>query len=353
MMRPTLYDQEAVKRFLADRRIEPDLMRRVKYAMLQNCETVEQALSRLISADRVALHDTFDIEPLAEVSAVASSIDRSIKFVLATRDGKRLETVLIRTSGERAMEARTTVCVSTQIGCQAGCPFCATSRMGLVRNLSADEIVEQVRMMGERAAREGDRIRNIVFMGMGEPLHNEAALHGALQLLTCQREFNIPHRRITVSTVGDPAAMRRLVERFPGVRLALSLHATSESQRRRIVPWSRQYSWSELWSAVQDITSPSDTRRFATLMIEYILIAGVNDSTDDARELTALLNGLDVVVNLIPYNPITFAAHWQPTSREHREVFGQILRSAGIKTTIRYSMGHDIQAACGQLIVIE
>ncbi len=351
MRRPTLYDASATTQFATKQRIEPELMRKVRLAWLQANEPLERALMRLGSENCCAAREYFELQPLEIVDSRASQLDRSMKFVLATRDQKKLETVLIRTSANKQGVSRNTVCVSTQIGCQAGCPFCATARMGLVRDLNAYEIVEQVRLMAEFVASEGTRIRNIVFMGMGEPLHNEAMLYEALSLLTGPREFNFPQRRITVSTVGVPSAMKRLVDNFPGVQLALSLHATDPELRRRLVPWSRHYQWSELWEALRYASSQNPIRRDPTVMIEYLLISGVNDSPDDANRLVSLLCDVRAVVNLIPYNPIPFVESWQPTSREHRERFGQSLREAGIPTTIRYSMGRDIQAACGQLVV--
>ena len=351
MQRPTLYDTCATKEFAAKQRIAPELMRKLRMAWLQSNEPLDGALKRLGPENSSAAREYFELQPLEIVDRRASQLDRSMKFVLATRDQKKRETVLIRTSANKQGVSRNTVCVSTQIGCQAGCPFCATSRMGLVRDLNAYEIVDQVRLMAEFVASAGARIRNIVFMGMGEPLHNEARLHEALHLLTSPHDFNFSQRRITVSTVGVPEAMKHLVDKFPGVQIALSLHASDPQQRRRLVPWSQHYQWSELWEAVRYVGSQSSFRRKPTVMIEYILISGVNDSLDDATRLVALLRDVRAVVNLIPYNPIPFVETWQPTSRENRELFGQTLRGAGIPTTIRYSMGHDIQAACGQLVV--
>jgi 23S rRNA (adenine2503-C2)-methyltransferase len=342
MKQPSLHDWVALEQFRRSRGLEPDRLRRVKFAIYQLHEPIGVALSRLRPADAQVLLSEFDLEPLEVAATYDSTVDWSKKFVLRTSGGELLESVLLRAS-----TGRTSVCVSTQIGCRAGCPFCATARMGLHRNLSAAEIVEQVLVVARAARCEGRRLRNVVFMGMGEPLDNEDELQRAIAMLLDAQGAGFPARRLTVSTVGIPAAMIRLIDRFPEVRMALSLHSARPDLRSRLVPWSRKHSWDELQAALHYVAQRHDSA--APVMIEHIMLAGVNDGADDAQALIEYLQGIRAHTNLIPFNPVPHAANWQPSDRARRDWFAGQLRRAGIFTTIRYSMGVDIQAACGQL----
>ncbi len=221
--------------------------------------------------------------------------------------------------------------------------------MGIARNLTAAEILDQVVLAGERIAREGGRIRNIVFMGMGEPLHNEPVVYAAVGCLLAPELFHHSPGRILISTVGIPDAMIRCGRRFPGVRLALSLHSVRPEVRERLIPLASRYSLDGLRAAVTRVNEIQQN----TLMIEYLMLAGVNDASSDAHELAAWLRGLDVHVNLIPYNRISSAPELVTTERPGRDAFAAILREAGFVTTIRYSLGADIAAACGQLVKAE
>jgi 23S rRNA (adenine2503-C2)-methyltransferase len=241
---------------------------------------------------------------------------------------------------------RTALCVSTQVGCAANCDFCATGKMGIARNLSAAEILDQIAQAQQLLAAEGRRVRNVVFMGMGEPFHNESVLYEVLAALQAPEVFHWPAGRILVSTVGIPDAMVRCARRFPDVNLALSLHSVRPDVRTRLIPLASRYSLGELREALEKLNQIQ--RQPA--MIEYLMLAGLNDSADDARELLAWLNGLDVHVNLIPYNPIVGKPQLTSTQRPERDAFAAILREAGLTATIRYSLGADIAAACGQLV---
>ena len=344
--RESLFDFAAIQRFANDEKIEFDKLRRVVYALFHGHESIDQALSRLSSESRERLQSVFELHALEVVDRHDSREDFSSKFVLRTRDSNLIETVLLRSA-----TGRTSVCVSSQVGCGAGCPFCATSRMGLKRNLTTAEIVEQVRLAARIAKTENRRLRNIVFMGMGEPLDNQSSLFSTIEKLTDPQLFDIPHRRILVSTVGVPDGMRDISNRFPGIHLALSLHSARPELRRRLVPWTKHYSLDELASALRYVAERHRThRQQGNVMIEYIMISGVNDGHDDLQSLIEFLQGISAHVNLIPYNPIPDGPNWLPTPREQRNAFANQLREAGIFTTIRYSMGSDIQAACGQLV---
>jgi 23S rRNA (adenine2503-C2)-methyltransferase len=218
--------------------------------------------------------------------------------------------------------------------------------MGIAKNLSAAEILDQVVLAGERMQAEGRRVRNIVFMGMGEPFHNEQAVDDAVAALLSPELFHHTPGRILISTVGISDAMIRCARRFPEVNLALSLHSVRPVVREQLIPLASKYSLGELRSAVAAINQIQSN----TVMIEYLMLAGVNDSRDDAAELAAWLKGLIVHVNLIPYNPIESAPQLRTTERPRRDAFAEILRVAGLVTTIRYSLGADIAAACGQLV---
>jgi 23S rRNA (adenine2503-C2)-methyltransferase len=343
--RPGLLNRSAVDEFRRVHKIDPHQIRRMRYTLFQLHAEPEVALEQLGPAHAHSARETFRMSCLTVVQQQDSSLDNSSKFVLAADDGERLEMVLMRSS------KRVTACVSTQVGCQAGCSFCATARMGLRRQLSAPEIVEQVLIAARAVRSEGSRLRNIVFMGMGEPLHNETNLHEAIELLTSPDGCAFPMRRVSVSTVGEPAAMLRLADRFPGIQIALSLHSARPELRARLVPWTRQIDWQELHAAVRNIaTRPLTYHHQGPIMIQHIMIAGVNDTSEDADALIEYVRGFVCIVNLIPFNSIAPIQSWQPSSREHRDWFAGRLRAAGVYTTVRYSMGSDVAAACGQLI---
>ena len=344
--KPTLYNMEAVDEFRRRHRVDPQRLRKMRYTNFQMHQPLEVALERLGAEAAEAACEEFNLAPLKIHQRHDSTIDPSVKLVMEAADGQRMETVLLRSGPSRAA-----VCVSTQVGCQAGCPFCATARMGLKRNLTSDEILEQILTAARICRLDNRRLRNIVFMGMGEPLHNEAHLYATIECLTSESMFAIPHRRISVSTVGVPDAMIRLIDRFPGIQMALSLHSARPELRSKLVPWSRRYPWEETHEALRYIArKPKTHRQQGPIMIEHIMIAGVNDQAEDAAALIEYLEGLNVMINLIPYNATEFVQAWQPTSRERRGEFAMRLRAAGIFTTIRYSMGSDVQAACGQLV---
>lgn len=343
---PTLFDWEALERYRVRHRIDPQRIRKMQYARYQSHVEDEVALQALGNEGAEAVRREFCLAPLKVVKRQESAIDPSVKLLMETKDGEKIETVLLRSG-----PSRTAVCVSTQVGCQAGCPFCATARMGLRRNLSRDEIIEQILEAARITRRDGRRLRNIVFMGMGEPLHNESELYGAIDFLAHDKAFNIPHRRISVSTVGVPEGMRRLIDRYPGIQMALSLHSARPEMRAKLVPWSRRYAWEEVQDALRYVANmPKTHRHQGPVMIEHIMIEGVNDGVEDAEALIRYVEGMYVMVNLIPYNATPFVPQWKPTSRERRGEFAMRLRQAGIFTTIRYSMGSDVQAACGQLV---
>jgi len=271
-----------------------------------------------------------------EPERVARSIDGTRKLLFRLRGGYAVESVLIPEA------PRLTLCISSQAGCGMGCEFCATARLGLQRNLSEDEIVGQV-MAAEREFDPGESITNIVFMGMGEPLHNYDAVVAAIEILCAPWGLNISARRITVSTVGLLPQMERLV-RETNVNLAVSLTATTEAQRARLMPVNRKYPLAQLLAMCRAL--PIAQRRRITF--EYVMLAGINDSPADADRLVKLLHGIRAKVNLIPFNPFPGAGVAR-SSDAAIEAFRARVSAAGVLATVRRSRGRDIDAACGQL----
>lgn len=275
-----------------------------------------------------------------EVIETRSSADGlTRKFLLRLADNETVETVLMGYRG------RSTACVSTQVGCAMGCVFCATGQMGFVRHLRPAEIVAQVvyAQLVAKAAGETS-LRNVVLMGMGEPLHNYDAVMSALEIISDTRGLNIGPRRITISTVGLVPGILRLAEEQQPYRLAVSLHAADQTQRAALVPVSCRWPLPELIEACRIYTEKTGRRIF----FEWTLINGGNDSTAHATELTALLSGMDAHVNLIPLNP-TSGFNGSASLPGNATHFQRTLRAAGIPSTVRQHRGIDVAAGCGQL----
>jgi 23S rRNA (adenine2503-C2)-methyltransferase len=273
---------------------------------------------------------------LPEVLREQRSEDGTSKLLLALADGARIETVLIPD------EDRLTQCVSSQSGCAMGCVFCDTAAAGAGRNLTAGEIVGQV-LLGEARAGPSRRVSNVVFMGMGEPLLNRDNVVRAFRVLSDDHGLNITKRRLTVSTCGLVDEMKRLpADVLPS--LAISLNATTDELRDRLMPVNRKYPIPALLEALRKMPLPPRAR----YTIEYVLLGGVNDTTADARRLVKLLSGIRCKVNLIPYNPAPWSSLAAPAP-EAVEAFQSYLLGKNFTAVLRKSRGRDIAAACGQL----
>lgn len=303
-------------------------------------------------------------DPLTVVHEHLSD-DTTRKLLLRLHDDKEVEAVLIpqrvQTAADvgapdeedddaepvgelKTADALFTQCISTQVGCAQGCVFCASGQAGLKRNLTAGEIVAQV-LVGRRTLGEHERLRNIVLMGMGEPLANYDAVARALVLITHPDGLNLSRRRVTLSTSGLVPQIDRLGQEFAGqVQLAVSLHQVDDVRRSALMPINRKYPIAELLAALKRYPLPKRRR----ITIEYTLVAGQNDSLEDARKLARLLRGLRVKVNLIPMNPIE-ASTLGPSSWSSVDAFQETLIEQGIGTFVRRRKGADIAAACGQL----
>ncbi len=277
-----------------------------------------------------------------EMAAEQRSRDGTIKWTWRTGDGKLVESVYMPEPG------RKTLCVSSQAGCALGCSFCLTATMGLQRHLTAGEIVDQVARANRRLCELGEGkpprpLTNLVFMGMGEPLHNYDAVKAALDILLSEDGPNFSHRHVTVSTSGLVPQMRRLGEETE-VKLAVSLNATTDAVRDRIMPVNRRWPIADLLAACRAFPM----KRGRRITFEYVLLAGVNDSDEDAARLARLLRGLPAKVNLIPWNPsprLPFAA----PRPERVAAFQEVLMARQVTAVIRKNRGRDISAACGQL----
>jgi 23S rRNA (adenine2503-C2)-methyltransferase len=275
------------------------------------------------------------LQPLREIH---TDDGETLKVLYRTADGQTIETVLMFYAD------RSTVCVSCQVGCAVGCSFCATGMGGLQRNLTAGEMVAQVVDMARRSRERGRPLTNIVMMGMGEPFHNYDATMKMVAILHDERGMHFGARRITISTSGVVPFIDRLAEEPFQVNLAISIHASDDELRSELVPLNRRWPLDELIGAVRRYIQRTGRR----VSFEYALIAGVNDSDDDARKLARRLRGLLCHVNVIPLNP-TPAAPYERPSVQRIDGFAATLRSAGVPTTVRYSRGVEIAAACGQL----
>jgi len=293
----------------------------------------------LPKALRAELAEVLPVSTLTLVRKVSTDDDETEKFLFRTVDGQYVETVLM------FYAERTTVCVSCQIGCAVGCAFCATGLTGLIRNLTAGEMVSQVIYAARRARERGRPLTNVVVMGMGEPFQNYDATMKMVAILHEPAGMHLGARRITLSTAGLVPFIDRLAEEPYQVKLAVSLHAPNDALRSRLVPLNRRYPIAELLAACRRYVAKTGRR----LSFEYTLIRDVNDQDETAEELARLLRGLLCHVNLIPLNPTPAEPSFERPPPERIERFAEIVRRHGISTTVRYSRGLEIAAACGQL----
>ena len=289
-------------------------------------------------------------EPRAvEVRKSQQSVDGTRKLALETRDGKLIEAVIIPEA------RRVTLCISTQIGCPLACDFCATVDMGFTRNLTTAEIIDQICRARDVIGRAGEagelgkeaevrEITNVVFMGMGEPLLNLPAVKASIEIMTDPRAMGLAPRRITVSTAGVVPKISELIAIAP-INLAVSLHATTDAVRDILVPLNKKFPLATLLGLLR--TDPNVTRK-RPVFFEYTLLAGVNDSLEDARRLPELLRGIPCKINLIPANSHPGGRYRAP-DQEVMDRFAERVHDGGMRVTLRRSRGADIAAACGQL----
>jgi len=302
-------------------------------------------MSNVAKAARDLLSESFALT-MPRIVSTQESKDGSCKYLLELSDGARVESVLIK------QESRYTLCISSQVGCAMGCTFCMTAQMGFGRNLGTHEIIGQVLAVNDAAfgsntsLDEQPRLRNVVFMGMGEPLHNLSSVLKALKILNDPLGFEFGSRKITVSTSGMVPEIKKFADARPPARLAVSLNATTDEVRTSIMPINKRWNIDALMESLRYYSRVTDQE----VTIEYVLLAGVNDSQADLKRLPKLLKNMQVKVNLIPYNANT-GLGYTSSKRDLVERWQRDLNSQGVNTRIRWSKGEDIGAACGQLAV--
>lgn len=300
------------------------------------------AMTNLPAALREKLTTSFRLGAL-EHTHTQGSADTTRKFLFKLHDGRYVESVLIPANpalyGEKS--DRRTLCVSSQVGCAYGCKFCASGLAGFTRNLDPSEIAGQV-LAAEQLS--GERVDNLVFMGMGEPLANLDNLLAAIQLITGEKTLHLGARHLTISTSGLVPQIRKLAEHPQQIRLAISLHGATDDVRQQIMPVNKKWPVAELFEALDFWNAKKNQK----LTLEYILIQGVNDALEQAAILARHARRLHAKVNLIPYNKVD-GLDWKRPSDVHCRAFRDILKNAGVSATLRLEKGGDIDAACGQL----
>lgn len=337
---PALHDTPSLERLASEHRLSPHELHRLATLVLKRGVDPEEALAALPRRLPSSLVEQLSFGVLRLEKRVDSTEDGATKLLLRTAEGIPLECVLLRIAS-----GRTTLCLSVQSGCPVRCTFCASGLEGKRADLSVDEVLDQLVMARRIADGEERRIRNLVFMGMGEPLLAEGTLHEVLRRLVNKRAFAFPPTRIAISTIGLPRAMVRLVDAFPEIRLALSLHSARQEVREELIPLARPYPLKLLRAAVREI----GRRQAHRVMIEYLLLEGRTDRSEDLDALRGWLEGLRVHLNLIPYNPLGPDDPLRPTPRPERERIASIFRAEGLPCTLRRSLGGGVLAGCGQL----
>ncbi|HZZ66464.1 MAG TPA: 23S rRNA (adenine(2503)-C(2))-methyltransferase RlmN [Candidatus Baltobacteraceae bacterium] len=326
--------------FAAHFELRPFRLRQIYHAATKELAGGISDVSTLPKALRSALTDAdFSFDSVTPVLVQRSNDRQTSKGLFRLSDGSEVEAVLMEHHG-----GRNTVCISSQAGCAFACAFCSTGQAGFTRQLQSTEIFDQARYFSRELAARGERITNVVFMGMGEPFHNYEAVMNAVALFNDPQGFNLGHRHITISTVGLVDKIDAFTQEGVQVNLAISLHAPNDQVRSGIMPVNRKFSMDELLAACDRYIQK--TRR--KVFFEYVMLAGVNDLPEHARELAQRMKGHLYHVNLIPYNT-TPDALFSGTQEAQIWQFASILNQAGVPTTVRANMGRDITAACGQL----
>ena len=334
----SIYDIDGVEELRRRNAVQPHRMKLFRNALFKNSKDWNEALAVLPENVRADFDRSIGFECLEMIERHDSEVDGASKLVFQTSDGHLIESVILRPA-----TGRTSLCISSQVGCICQCGFCATGKMGFVRNLTRDEILDQVAQANRIVGPEGRSIRNVVFMGMGEPLLNLETLFQSLEFLQAAEFFNFSGSRITVSTVGIPQAMEQFSERFPGVQLALSLHSARQEVREGLIPMAGKYPLDMLRESL--LSAAGDGK----VMIEYLMLSGVNDRDADFHALESYLHDIPVHINIIPFNEYA-GCDLFGTPPPQRKAFANRLKAAGFDTTLRYSLGADIAAACGQLV---
>jgi 23S rRNA (adenine2503-C2)-methyltransferase len=338
-------DRAELETWVRERGLPAYRGRQIFEAMQRRTVQAWDELTELPKTLRDELQAAYSLRSVTPRVHLKSQSDSSEKVLFGLADGATVETVLIRATNPDGA-ARNTVCVSSQVGCPAGCTFCATGLSGFTRNLTSAEIVDQVEYFAHVLRRAGERVTNVVYMGMGEPLLNVPNVRRSVETLTDSAGFNLGERHITVSTVGIVPQVRKLAEWMGQVNLAVSLHAPNDELRSTLVPYNQQFPIGDLLDAVANYITATRRR----VSFEYVLLRGVNDDPALAAELGNLMRpfGGAAHVNLIPWNPFR-EGRFIRSEGPDADAFAGALRDRGVNVTVRYSKGLDISAACGQL----
>ena len=328
-------DYEELQQFMASLGEKPFRAKQLYEWMHEKLAADLDEMTNLSKGLRKKLKETTDYTSLEVVERLVSGIDGTEKYLFRLSDGNVIESVLMR------YHHGNSVCISSQVGCRMGCRFCASTLGGLTRNLKPSEMLDQIYRIQQVS---GERVSNIVVMGTGEPLDNYDNLLKFIRLLTDEHGLNISQRNITVSTCGIVENIRRLANEKLQITLAISLHASNQEKRKELMPIAYKYDIHEVLDATRYYFGQTGRR----ITFEYSLVGGVNDTEEDARELSALVGDINCHVNLIPVNPIKERSYVQ-SNHAVIEAFKNKLENCGINVTIRREMGRDIGGACGQL----
>ena len=328
-------DYEELQQFMASLGEKPFRAKQLSEWMHEKLAADLDEMTNLSKGLRRKLKETTDYTSLEVVERLVSGIDGTEKYLFRLSDGNVIESVLMR------YHHGNSVCISSQVGCRMGCRFCASTLGGLTRNLKPSEMLDQIYRIQQVS---GERVSNIVVMGTGEPLDNYDNLLKFIRLLTDEHGLNISQRNITVSTCGIVENIRRLANEKLQITLAISLHASNQEKRKELMPIAYKYDIHEVLDATRYYFGQTGRR----ITFEYSLVGGVNDTEEDARELSALVGDINCHVNLIPVNPIKERSYVQ-SNHAVIEAFKNKLEKNRINVTIRREMGRDINGACGQL----
>ena len=342
----SIHDESKIKELLAANGEKPFRYAQIEHAVYKELTEDFNLITTIAKPVRELLVNNCFYTSLRIESEHTSEDGQTTKFLLRTTDDRLIEAVIMR-----HLSGRNTLCVSSQVGCPMACVFCATGKLGMTRNLESHEIIDQIMIAVRKLATEGKKLRNIVYMGMGEPFINYDNVRDSIRIACAQKKFDFSNRRVTVSTCGIIPGIKKFAIDFPQTSLAISLHAPVDELRKKIMPVDHTYALDDLMNAIDEYTVTTKGRVF----YEYIMISGVNDRLDYAQKLADLLRGRLAHVNFIPYNPGEgiMGTEMKPTSKLIIKKFQETLEKAGIPSTIRHTMGDDIDAACGQLALKE
>ncbi|MCT4616710.1 MAG: 23S rRNA (adenine(2503)-C(2))-methyltransferase RlmN [Candidatus Gracilibacteria bacterium] len=343
-MKYSIHDEEKVLEILQQYGFKPFRYKQIENAIYKNFIKDFNEINTVSKDTREILNKHFFFQELELVDRQNSSNNQTTKLLWKTRDGHFVESVIMR-----HLSGRNTLCVSSQVGCAMKCSFCATGKLGLTRNLDFYEIVEQILYVSDILSQNGEGgLRNIVYMGMGEPFNNYAEVKKSIEIALDQKKINLANRRVTISTCGIVPMIKEFAKDFPQTSLAISLHAPNDKIRNELMPVNKAYPLEKLIGALDEYIASTNKKIF----YEYIMIRDLNDLPEHAEQLGQLLKHQKIAhVNFIPYNPGEAASGltYEATNKARIIKFQKILEKYGIPSTIRATLGDDIDAACGQL----